>query len=150
DAGTMWCMPARAVVVGGGIAGLASAAALQRDGWQVTVLEREASVSEVGAGLTLWPNALRALDALGLGERIRALGFAQGSGGVRESRGRWLARTDSAALAARFNDGIVVVERGHLLSALYDACVGVDIRTSAEVGAVSADGTVTYSLPAGE
>ncbi|MCR3720303.1 MULTISPECIES: FAD-dependent oxidoreductase [Prauserella salsuginis group] len=132
-------MSEHAVVVGGGIAGLATAVALQRRSWQVTVLERKPSISEVGAGITLWPNALRALDALGLGERIRGLGLVQGSGGIRDSRGRWLARTDSDALAARFGDGMVVVERGELLATLRDACRDVRVRTSAEVRGVDAD-----------
>ncbi|MBB3049546.1 2-polyprenyl-6-methoxyphenol hydroxylase-like FAD-dependent oxidoreductase [Prauserella isguenensis] len=133
-------MAEHAVVVGGGIAGLATAAALRRRSWQVTVLERKPSISEVGAGITLWPNALRALDALGLGERIRRLGLVQASGGIRDSRGRWLTRTDTDALAARFGDGIVIVERGELLTTLREACRDVRIRTSAEVRAVDADG----------
>ena len=55
----------RAIIIGGGIAGLASALALTRRGWQVEVFERAPEFTEVGAGLSLWPNALRALDALG-------------------------------------------------------------------------------------
>lgn len=77
----MALMPEHAVVVGGGIAGLAAAVALQRRSWQVTVLERKPSVSETGAGITLWPNALRALDALNLGGQIRGLGLVQGLAG---------------------------------------------------------------------
>lgn len=64
----------RAIVVGGGIGGLAAAIALHRRGWQVTVLERAAELREVGAGLTLMANALRGLDALGLGEAVRGRG----------------------------------------------------------------------------
>ncbi|MEU6643478.1 FAD-dependent oxidoreductase [Saccharomonospora sp. NPDC046836] len=138
-------MPGHAVVVGGGIAGLAAAVALQRRSWRVTVLERQSSLSEVGAGITLWPNALRALDALGLGARIRAAGLVQSSGGMRDSRGRWLSRTDTDAMAQRFGDGLVVLERGQLLMALRDACTDVDIRVSAEVTSVDADGTVVIS-----
>ncbi|TWH21824.1 2-polyprenyl-6-methoxyphenol hydroxylase-like FAD-dependent oxidoreductase [Prauserella rugosa] len=129
-------MPKHAVVVGGGIAGLATAVALQRRSWQVTVLERKPSISEIGAGITLWPNALRALDALDLGDRVRRLGLVQGSGGIRDSRGRWLARTDSDALAARFGDGMVILERGQLLAALLEACRDLRIRTSAEIRTV--------------
>lgn len=134
-----------AVVVGGGIAGLATAAALQRGSWQVTLVERQSALSEVGAGITLWPNALRALDALGLGGRIRERGLAQSSGGIRDSRGRWLSRTDTAALVARYGDGVVVVERAELLDALQEACGEVDIRTSTEVTAADGEGTVTIA-----
>lgn len=138
-----------AVVVGGGIAGLAAAVALQHRGWRVTVLERRSSLSEVGAGISLWPNALRALDGLGVGDRIRALGLVQTSGGIRDSRGLWLSRTDTDALAERFGDGIVVLDRGQLLTALRDACTDVDIRGSTEVRTVDADGSVKTGSPSG-
>jgi salicylate hydroxylase len=59
-----------AIVVGAGIGGLATALGLARAGWDVRVLERAASLGEVGAGLTLSPNALRALHWLGLADRL--------------------------------------------------------------------------------
>ena len=55
----------KAIIIGGGIGGLASAVALARRGWQVEVLERAPEFTEVGAGLSIWANGLRALDALG-------------------------------------------------------------------------------------
>ena len=54
-----------AVVIGAGIGGLAAAVGLHRAGWSVTVLEQAPAIGEVGAGLSLWPNAVRALAALG-------------------------------------------------------------------------------------
>ncbi len=54
------------LVIGGGIAGLATAWALARAGQTVQVWEQAAAFSEVGAGLQVTPNAFAALDALGL------------------------------------------------------------------------------------
>lgn len=105
---------ARAVVVGAGLGGLASAIALRRRGWEVTVLERRAHAAEAGAGIALWPNALRALDVLGLGARVRELGTVEIGGGIRTSSGRWLARTDAADLRRRQGDGVVVLARPDL------------------------------------
>ena len=68
----------RAIIIGGGIAGLASALALTQRGWQVEVFERAPEFTEVGAGLSLWPNALRALDALGVGEGVRGRAALEG------------------------------------------------------------------------
>jgi 2-polyprenyl-6-methoxyphenol hydroxylase-like FAD-dependent oxidoreductase len=66
--------PARtAVVVGGGIGGLSAAIGLRRIGWHVTVLERARRFAPVGAGITLWPNAVRALAALGVHVDVRAM-----------------------------------------------------------------------------
>ena len=55
-----------AIVVGGGIGGLATAAALARRGVAVTVLEQAEALREVGAGLQVSPNGLAVLRALGL------------------------------------------------------------------------------------
>ncbi|MYS71387.1 NAD(P)-binding protein, partial [Streptomyces sp. SID5926] len=57
-----------AVVIGGGIGGLTAAAALHRNGLRVTVLERAPSLRPIGAAISLSPNALRALDVVGLGD----------------------------------------------------------------------------------
>ncbi|NEC48168.1 NAD(P)-binding protein, partial [Actinospica acidiphila] len=71
----------RAIVIGGGIGGLAAAAALHLRGARVTVLERAPSLTPVGAAISLSPNALRALDVIGLGDDVRALSAWQGDAG---------------------------------------------------------------------
>ncbi|CAK0760239.1 hypothetical protein CVIRNUC_002755 [Coccomyxa viridis] len=59
------------LVVGAGIAGLATAAALHKVGIPVRVLERESGPRREGSAIGLWPNAFRALDALGLAQPLR-------------------------------------------------------------------------------
>jgi len=81
-----------AVVVGAGIGGLAAAVGLLRAGWQVTVLERARAAGEIGAGLSLFSNALSALGALGAGDAIRAHGTMTDGGGLRTPQGSWLFR----------------------------------------------------------
>ena len=66
-------MAQRFVVVGAGIAGLATAVALQRRGHAVSVVEDRTDTSP-GAAISIWPNALAALDNLGLGDAVRAAG----------------------------------------------------------------------------
>ncbi|MBB5516350.1 salicylate hydroxylase [Rubricella aquisinus] len=61
-------------IAGGGIAGFASALALAQRGAAVTVHERAPELAEVGAGLQIGPNGMAVLDALGLGEAVRAAG----------------------------------------------------------------------------
>ncbi len=58
------------IVVGGGIAGLAAALGIGKLGKQVTVVEQAPEYGEVGAGLQLGPNGLRALDVLGVLEDV--------------------------------------------------------------------------------
>jgi 2-polyprenyl-6-methoxyphenol hydroxylase-like FAD-dependent oxidoreductase len=58
-------------IVGAGTAGLASAIALARAGHAVTVFEKHAGLSPLGAGLLIQPQGVEALDALGVGAAFR-------------------------------------------------------------------------------
>ena len=61
------------IIIGAGIGGLAAALALQRHGWfRVSVYEQASELSEIGAGLIVTPNAMHALDFLGIGDAIAA------------------------------------------------------------------------------
>jgi 2-polyprenyl-6-methoxyphenol hydroxylase-like FAD-dependent oxidoreductase len=62
----------RIVIIGGGIGGLAAAAALRREGFEPAVYERAPALLEVGAAIAVWPNAFRVLVRLGLGEALLA------------------------------------------------------------------------------
>ena len=55
-----------ALIIGAGIGGLSCALALARQGWNVELFERSESLSEVGAGLQLGPNATRVLADWGV------------------------------------------------------------------------------------
>jgi len=57
-------------VIGAGIGGLTAALSLQRHGFTVSVYEQTAELREFGAGLVVTPNAMHALDALGVGRAI--------------------------------------------------------------------------------
>src|SRR6187397_2899650 len=122
----------KAVVVGGGIGGLAAALGLRRAGWHVEVLERAPEFGEVGAGLSLWPNALRALDALGVGERVRGRAVLEGQVGIRDAGGRWLSRADTAGLARRYGP-TAMVHRADLLAVLRAAVRGEALRPGVTV-----------------
>lgn len=66
--------PLEIAISGAGIGGLTLALALQRRGFRPHIYERAAKLGEVGAGLTLWPNATRALFHLGLQDALEAVG----------------------------------------------------------------------------
>jgi 2-polyprenyl-6-methoxyphenol hydroxylase-like FAD-dependent oxidoreductase len=86
----------KVLVVGGGIGGLATAAALRGDGHHVEVFERAAALAEVGAGLSMAPNALAALDRLGVGDDIRGRGGIAHRILVRTRSGKILSEIDAA------------------------------------------------------
>src|SRR5215467_9791560 len=66
--------PIKAIIMGGGIGGVTAAIALKRAGLDVTVFERADELREVGSGLPLWTNALRALHVIGLTDELEKLG----------------------------------------------------------------------------
>jgi 2-polyprenyl-6-methoxyphenol hydroxylase-like FAD-dependent oxidoreductase len=118
-----------AVIVGAGIGGLAAAIALHRRGWNLTVLERAPALREVGAGISLWPNAVRALDLLGVGDQAREHGAVEGAGGFRDSRGRWLFRSE---MRTRYGDTLML-RRSALLDILGSALPAELITLNTEV-----------------
>lgn len=73
----------RALVIGGGIGGLATAIALKQVGIEATVFESAGGLREVGAGLTLWTNAVRVLQKLGLAEALQTIGTSITRGSIR-------------------------------------------------------------------
>ncbi|GLV92867.1 MULTISPECIES: FAD-dependent oxidoreductase [Streptomyces] len=107
-----------AVVAGAGIGGLTAAIALHRRGWRVTVCERAPEPPTTGAGIGLAPNALRALDAIGV-DAARAAGSAvPATMGVRRSDGRWLTRAETSYMAARYGMPPIAVPRPAFTAAL--------------------------------
>ncbi|MFD2118812.1 FAD-dependent oxidoreductase [Streptomyces cirratus] len=130
-------MPKRhAVVAGAGIGGLTAAIALHRRGWRVTVCERAPELPGTGAGIGLAPNALRALDAIGV-DAARAAGSAVPTVmGVRRSDGRWLTRTRTADMAARYGMPPIAVPRPAFTAALAGALPPESLRYGTAVTAV--------------
>ncbi|MFD9863841.1 FAD-dependent monooxygenase [Streptomyces alboflavus] len=121
-----------AVVIGGGIGGLTAAIGLDKAGWRVTVLERAESLEPVGSGIGLAPNAQRALDVLGLGDRVRDLSAWQGEGGMRAQDGRWIVRTSAAATARRFGGTLVLLHRATLVDLLVAELPADCLRTGVD------------------
>jgi 2-polyprenyl-6-methoxyphenol hydroxylase-like FAD-dependent oxidoreductase len=131
----------RAIVVGGGIGGLAAAVALHRASWDVTVFERAARPGEIGAGISLWPNALTALEHLQVWPDVRRAGAMQ-AGGARRPDGKWLNRL--AADAAPPVE-IRLVHRADLHAQLRAALPDGVLIAGAQVSAVTPGGQVELS-----
>ena len=130
--------PSNAIVVGGGIGGLALATALARKGVAVTLLEQAARFSEIGAGLQISPNGLAVLRALGLEHGLKARGAVRGQA-VRlcdYAKGAQVARLDLTRLA---NDQrYYFLHRADLIDLLREAAqrANVSFETDAQVASI--------------
>jgi 2-polyprenyl-6-methoxyphenol hydroxylase-like FAD-dependent oxidoreductase len=125
-----------AIVVGAGIGGLTTAAALKRIGWSPLVLEKSALLGEVGAGLSLAPNALAALDEIGIGQGIRAMGRpSEADGTMMQPSGHYLMKRDSDR-----DDRLLAFHRADLHRALREAVGEDSIRTATTVRGVAGVG----------
>ena len=132
------------VIAGGGIAGLACAAALHKAGVPALVLERAPAAREEGAAIALWPNAWRALDAIGVGDLLRMQSKAPPLTRIElmRDRGKLLRAFDitecDAAAAGGDDAEFRGVRRRALLDALAMAAPPGGVRAGVGIEAVEA------------
>src|ERR1700757_3096960 len=75
----------------------------------------------VGAGISTWPNALAALDVIGLGDSGRDAGGRVTAGAVRWRDGTWLRRPRPDRIVKALGEPLVEIRRGALTDALRSA-----------------------------
>src|SRR5579862_727424 len=115
-------------IIGGGIGGVAAAAALHRLGIEAPVYERVPRLEEVGAGMMLWPNATRVLKTLGLLEDVASRSATNTHFLVRASSGKVLM---NIALG-EFDVPALCTRRSDLLASLLSAVPPGRIRLGRE------------------
>jgi salicylate hydroxylase len=141
------------IVAGAGIGGIAAALSLSQLGLRVTVLEQAAELGEIGAGLQLGPNAFAALDALGVGDRVR-------EHAVFTDRLVMMDAVDCSTVAtfevgdafrARFGNPYAVIHRADIHTAILEqvrAIPNIELVTSCRIESIGQDAegvTVTDS-----
>src|SRR5215472_5981885 len=102
----------------GGIGGLTAARALLRRGLAVHVYESSPELKEIGAGVALGPNAMKALRSLDLEAPVRAIGYESGLQHLRTWKGRVISSTDATVSARRFGASGCTIHRADLLDVL--------------------------------
>ncbi len=122
----------RVGVAGAGVGGLTAALALHARGLRADVWERAPTLQAAGAGVQLGPNAVRVLDRLGLGEAVRAVGWAPEAIALRRaSDARLLLRAPlGRAAERRWGAPYLQLHRADLQALLLDA---VRARDAAEL-----------------
>jgi 2-polyprenyl-6-methoxyphenol hydroxylase-like FAD-dependent oxidoreductase len=114
------------------------------------VLEQAPEMREVGAGVILWPNAMRVLQRLQLGAAIEDAGAVAADGVLRSSQGIPLGAGLAEQVEARFDAPTVVVHRGLLQTILLAALDRHVLRLGAKCVGVAQDAEgVTVTLADG-
>lgn len=138
------------VLAGGGIAGMTAATALAQQGFKVTLLESAPEFGEIGAGVTLSPNAMLGLDFIGVCEKAASAGVEPTRQRMQHFEdGRTLIEMDRSGQRAKYGAPYVTIHRADLHEVLTNAAreAGVDLRTSSAVvdsegpAAILADGS---------
>ena len=132
---------ARIALIGGGIGGLTAARALRQRGFEPTVYEAAPELKEIGAGVALQPNAMKALRSLDLEAAVRAVGWESEYHVVRDGRtGRVLTRTPQHGyLERRFGATGCTVHRADLLDILAAAVPAGSVQLGARCVSVQAN-----------
>jgi 2-polyprenyl-6-methoxyphenol hydroxylase-like FAD-dependent oxidoreductase len=133
-------MEPKIAIIGGGIGGLTAAVALARRGLAAEVYEQAPVLEEVGAGVGLWPNAMAALEQIGLSGKVAQLAAKVAGQGVNRSDGARLMWLPSQVMEKRWGTGILLVHRAELQQLLAAELDPAAIHLGARCTGLVADG----------
>jgi 2-polyprenyl-6-methoxyphenol hydroxylase-like FAD-dependent oxidoreductase len=119
------------LVIGAGIGGLAAAVALRRTGVETLVIERATSIREVGAGLSIWSNAMNALRELGLEACVTASASVIERNFIQTPAGGLIAQNEFGAISRMAGAPCICIHRAVLQNILLDALPSTSVLTGA-------------------
>ena len=133
-----------AEIAGGGIGGFTAAAALARRGWTVRVHERHPEVRFIGAGIYVWENGLRVLEALGAYDAAVAGAHAAH---IFEIRDRLNRLTERVPFNTAPGKRLYTIVRQKLTEAIVSAGVraGIEIATNSEAISATPEGELVMA-----
>ena len=108
-------------IIGGGITGLTTAIALHKNGISCKVYESAESLTEVGAGIWIQPNAIKVLNYLGVGKQVKEAGFQLNEVKITDAQLIPLKKTDYGFNPDSKENVITSIHRARLQKILYDA-----------------------------
>ena len=111
----------KVVIIGGGIGGLCAAIALQQNGFEVSVCEKVEKLGAVGAGLTLWTNAVKVLRAIGVADQVIGAGSIVSRSYIRISNGDILHDARMGEFEEKYGEPVVAIHRSVLHEILINA-----------------------------
>jgi 2-polyprenyl-6-methoxyphenol hydroxylase-like FAD-dependent oxidoreductase len=107
-------MKSKILIIGGGIAGLTTALALQRRNIDFMVFEAVPEIKAVGAGISLAGNAMRALKKLGVDAEVKRKGHLISSMIIEDDKGKRISIMDAEKLSREHGLDNVAIHRADL------------------------------------
>ncbi len=111
-------MDSEFLIIGGGVAGLTAAIALQSIGREFKLFEQSQLLRGIGAGFGLAANAMQALEILGLKEGIEQLGYYIDNYNIRSQTGDILFSPDTKRISKQYSQKNFAIHRADLHSHL--------------------------------
>ena len=113
------------VIAGAGMGGLSAAIALRQAGHNVHLYERAPELAPIGAAISIWPNGMKVLHALGVGQAVEAVAGDMRTMSYSTHAGELLTRFSLDPLYSTVGQRACPIARSELQRLLLDA-VGLD------------------------
>lgn len=139
------------IIAGAGMGGLSAAIALRQAGHNVHLYERAAELAPIGAAISIWPNGMKVLHALGVGEAVEAVAGDMRAMSYSAHTGELLTRFSLSPLYSQVQQRACPIARAELQRLLLEA-VGpgaVTLGVGCE-GYTETEGGVSVHLSSGE
>ena len=120
----------RIAIIGGGIAGLATAIALRNVGLRPIVFESAREIGAVGAGVVLAANAIKALRRIGIADAVIPAGHQLDTFYIRDQKGRPIAMATSRAMNERDGLSNFAIHRAELHDILLKEAGDIEFVTA--------------------
>lgn len=117
-------------ILGGGIAGLTTAIALQRIGIRARVYEAAPEIKAVGAGLVLAANAIKSFKKMGIHQAVMAEGRLLDAFRILDAAGKTITQTDSLASSRKYGADNFTIHRARLHRVLRSFLPAEDLHTN--------------------
>lgn len=118
------------IILGGGIAGLTTAIALQKIGIEALVYEAAPEIKAAGAGLVLAANAMQAFQKLGIAQAVMAEGRLLDAFIIKDEKGRTITQTNTLATSERYGADNFTIHRASLHRVLMSFLNPATIQTN--------------------
>ena len=116
-------------IIGGGIAGLTTAIALQKIGFQPIVFESAPQIKTLGAGLLLAANAMKGFERIGIADKIIPAGQQLSQFSILDQQGKSISEADSKALSERYGLHNFAIHRADLHQVLMHELKDIPLKT---------------------